>query len=274
MTGAAEPDHDRGPDAERAPERDSSASRGQALRGAVTGGSPARAYRELVAGADSWAGLLRYEIVAVWGARLPGAAGLAFRKALWPGLFLSADRTSVWGRGTSLRHPAKIRVGSEVVVDADCRLDAKGCGPGEFVLAEEVMVSRGCVVSAKEGGVRLGPRSTLGVNTVLYSFGGIEIGADVMIAAHCFVGGGRYEHRGASDVPMHERPLPGRGVEIGPDCWIGAGVVVGDGVRIGPGSVVGAGAVVLDDVPERTVVGGVPARRLGSRDVARSDPGR
>lgn len=92
-----------------------------------------------------------------------------------------------------------------------------------------------------------------------------------MIAAHCFLGGGSYEHRGRTDVPMHDQPLPGRGVEIGPDCWIGAAVTVPDGVRIGRGSVVGAGSVVLDDVPDRSVIAGVPARLVEERPAFRSD---
>lgn len=254
----------------RTPDRDDGEgrlreARGGELRGRVTGGSPARTYRDLVAGVDSWSALLVFEILAVWGGRIPGAAGLAFRKILWPGLFLDADRSAVWGRGVELRHPGKMCVESGVVADDGCRLDAKGCARGEFVLGEGAMISRGCILSAKEGAIRLGPEATLGANSVLYSFGGIEIGADTMIAANCFLGGGRYDHRGRTDVPMHAQPLRGRGVEVGEDCWIGAGAVVGDGVSIGRGSVVGAGAVVLEDVPEMTVVGGVPARRLGTR---------
>lgn len=41
---------------------------------------------------------------------------------------------------------------------------------------------------------------------------------------------------------------------------IGIGAIVLDGVRIGAGSVIGAGAVVTKDVPERSLVMGVPAK--------------
>lgn len=33
-------------------------------------------------------------------------------------------------------------------------------------------------------------------------------------------------------------------IEIGDDCWLGAGVKVCSGVKIGPGCVIGAGSVV------------------------------
>ena len=39
-------------------------------------------------------------------------------------------------------------------------------------------------------------------------------------------------------------------------------VTVRPGVTIGEGAIVGAGAVVTNDVPPRTVVGGVPAKVL------------
>lgn len=51
-------------------------------------------------------------------------------------------------------------------------------------------------------------------------------------------------------------------IEVGHDAWIGAGASILGGVSIGSESVVGAGAVVTEDVPSRTVVGGVPAEKI------------
>lgn len=52
-------------------------------------------------------------------------------------------------------------------------------------------------------------------------------------------------------------------------CLIGIGAIVLDGVRVGTGSIVGAGAVVTKDVPPRTLVAGVPAKRL--RDLSEEE---
>ena len=52
-------------------------------------------------------------------------------------------------------------------------------------------------------------------------------------------------------------------------CLIGIGAVVLDGVRVGAGSIVGAGAVVTKDVPPRSLVVGVPAKRL--REVSEAE---
>ncbi|MBC8135210.1 MAG: acyltransferase, partial [Fibrella sp.] len=51
-------------------------------------------------------------------------------------------------------------------------------------------------------------------------------------------------------------------VTIGDGAWIAANVTLLPGVTIGRGAVVAAGAVVTKDVPENTLVGGVPARIL------------
>lgn len=47
---------------------------------------------------------------------------------------------------------------------------------------------------------------------------------------------------------------------VDPHVYLGIGATVVDGVRIGAHSVVGAGAVVTEDVPDRVLVVGVPAR--------------
>lgn len=51
-------------------------------------------------------------------------------------------------------------------------------------------------------------------------------------------------------------------IKIGNHVWISANVTILSGVIIGDWAVVAAGAVVTKNVPELTVVGGVPAKVL------------
>jgi len=54
-------------------------------------------------------------------------------------------------------------------------------------------------------------------------------------------------------------------IQVGDGAWVGYDAVVLPGVTIGTGAVVGAGAVVTEDVPDWTVVGGVPAKPIAVR---------
>jgi len=58
----------------------------------------------------------------------------------------------------------------------------------------------------------------------------------------------------------HRAVIHSAHIETG--CLIGIGAVVLDGVRVGAGSIVGAGSVVTKDVPERSLVVGIPARKI------------
>lgn len=56
----------------------------------------------------------------------------------------------------------------------------------------------------------------------------------------------------------------GRPITIGDNCWFGAGAMVMPGVTIGDNCVIAAGAVVTKDVPDNSLVGGVPAKLIRS----------
>ena len=51
-------------------------------------------------------------------------------------------------------------------------------------------------------------------------------------------------------------------MKIGNDVWIGGNVTILPGITIGNNVVVAAGAVVTKDIPDNTLVAGVPARPI------------
>lgn len=58
-------------------------------------------------------------------------------------------------------------------------------------------------------------------------------------------------------------------VAIGDNCHIGMDAMIMPGVTIGKNCIVGARSVVTHDVPDNTVVAGVPARSIGTIDAYR-----
>lgn len=81
----------------------------------------------------------------------------------------------------------------------------------------------------------------------------VWIGPGTLIATvnHPLNPAGRRKHLGIAK-PIH----------IGNDVWIGGNVTILPGVTIGNNVVVAAGAVVTKDVPDNTLVGGVPAKKI------------
>lgn len=94
--------------------------------------------------------------------------------------------------------------------------------------------------------------------------GGISIGADTIVGPYAVIHSANHRYED-SEVPVRSQGYLLEPVSIGRDVWIGAHATVLPGVSIGDGAVIGAGAVVTRDVHPGAVVGGVPARPIGSR---------
>lgn len=107
------------------------------------------------------------------------------------------------------------------------------CGKNIHI-GKQVFINMGCKFQ-DQGGIFIGDGTLIGHNVVLATLNHAKSPKDrsTMIPA-----------------PIH----------IGNHVWIGSNATVLPGVTIGDGAIVAAGAVVTRDVPDNTVVGGIPAR--------------
>lgn len=221
-------------------------------------------YADLVVGRRGVWPLLKYELVTVLAANVPGALGLALRARLYPRLLGRAGRGVTFGSHVTLRHPHKITLGDNVVIDDGCCLDAKGTDNRGIAIADGVFIGRNTILSCKNGDIVIGENANIGFNVEIFSAARVTIGKNVLIAAYTYLVGGDHLYDRV-DVPVLYQGRTARGIEIGDNVWLGAHVVVTDGSTIGRDAIIGAGAVVVGEIPEFAVAAGVPARVIRDR---------
>ena len=222
-------------------------------------------YEELVVGRRGWGPLLKHELVVLISQNVPGALGLALRKTLYPSLLGACGTGVVFGQNVVLRHPHKIRIGSNVVIDDNCLLDAKGASNAGIRIGDGVFIGRNTILSCKNGDIHLESGANVGFNCEIFSASQVSIGRDTLLAAYCYVIGGDHDFSNPSEAVLTQERVS-RGVAIGAGAWLGAGAKILDGVTIGDRAVIGAAAVVRDAVPAGAVAVGIPARVIGQRE--------
>ena len=214
--------------------------------------------------------MLHYELITLLARRAPGALGLWLRSRLYPRLLGSCGRNVFFGSDVTLRHPHKIRIGNDVVVDDGCVLDAKGASNDGITIGNGVFLGRQTILTTKDGEIVLEDGVNVSAFCMIFSASGVRCGRNTLIAAYTYlVGGGHDLDR--TDVAIIEQARPSHGIAIGPNCWLGAGVTVLDGVTISRDVVIGANSVVTKDVEEFAVVAGSPAavvRRRAAKSVS------
>ena len=230
----------------------------------ASGKSSRAKYAELVVGRPGLGALVKYELVVMFAQSWPGALGLVIRKALYPMLLGSCGRNVVFGQHVVLRHPHKIHIGSNVVIDDNCLVDAKGESNRGIRIGDGVFVGRNTILSCKNGDIEIADGANIGFNCELFSASRVTVGKSVLMAAYSYVIGGDHDFSDPSKTVL-EQTRTSAGVAIGDGVWIGAGAKILDGVTIGDGAVIGAGAVVRESVPASAIAVGIPARVVASR---------
>jgi acetyltransferase-like isoleucine patch superfamily enzyme len=163
------------------------------------------------------------------------------RRVIFRAMCRTAGHAVQIGPGVVLKHPETMEVGNSVFIGAQTMI--QGRFDGTCRLGNHVWI---------------GPHSYFDArNLVLEDYVGWGPGAKVLGSSHTGE---------PIDVPIIATELKISPVIIGYGSDIGTNATILPGVHVGAHSIVGAGAVVTQNVPEYSVVAGVPARVIRRRN--------
>ena len=192
---------------------------------------------------------------------IPSVVGIGLR-AIFYRLMLHMDGLVAIERGVRIAFADHVWLAERVYLDQGVYLHA--C-PAGIRIGSRTIVMHGSILHVynfrdlPRSGIEIGEDSLIGEMNVLRGQGGIKIGNRVYTSPLVQILAVNHVYQDPIK-PFINQGITAEGIEIEDDVWVGAGAIVTDGVRIGQGAVVAAGAVVTQDVPEHTLVAGVPAR--------------
>lgn len=192
----------------------------------------------------------------------------AFRGFVHASLYGSSAVLHFRESRVSVIYAKNLRIGRGVTFSHGCLIDCfseYGIQIGDNVTVGRGAMIRGSgVIAARGQGVKIGSRSAIGSNNVIWGQGSVQIGQDCLFGPNVTIVSENHNYQ-SRDIPIRAQGETRGKVVIGDDCWLASGVTVTAGVTIGRGAVIGAGAVVTRDIPAYSIAVGIPACVVGSR---------
>jgi len=177
------------------------------------------------------------------------------------------------GPGVDLRYKRGICFGRGVVLSRGVSINGlakQGITLGDRVSIGAYSIIESSAVITKIGvGCHIGNDTGIGDFSFIGASGGVWIGSNVIMGQrvsfhsenHCFDN---------IDLPIRMQGVTRQGIHVKDDCWVGANVVFLDGAHVGKGCVVAAGSVVRGTIPPYSVVAGMPAKIVKTRQGLKS----
>lgn len=181
-----------------------------------------------------------------------GWARLRIAGAIAPGT-AAAERFRSFGKGSIMGFPTAvlygerhIRVGTGTTINTWVTM-AAGYHPTQPGLPDTV--------------ISIGNNSVIGMRSGIVAHESVTIGDDVWFGQEIYVTDANHGYSDPATPPGKQLGAHSA-VVIDDGCWIGHGSVILAGVHLGKHTVVAAGSVVRSSFPDRSVIGGVPAKLI------------
>lgn len=140
-----------------------------------------------------------------------------------------------------INKPQNVSVGDNSTILEGCRLDTY-------------------LIDEKYGKIIIGNNNYICYNFSAISGGDILLGDDILIASDVTIVSHNHGMNPESQLSYMHQELSAENVTVGDGCWIGEKVQIMPGVSIGKKCIIAAGAIVTKDIPDYSIVAGVPAK--------------
>jgi len=177
---------------------------------------------------------------------MPGTIGANLRYLIYRNKFAACGENVYISIGCVFRGFGNIVLGNDVGIGLYSQIYAGSRkGTGRITIGNDVYFNSNVMINAD-------------INCEITIEKNVIVGPNVVMRASNH----NYER---IDIPIRNQGHVSGTIVVREDVWIGANAVILPNVTIGRGVIVAAGAVVTNDVDDYEIVGGVPAKSIGSR---------
>lgn len=132
-------------------------------------------------------------------------------------------------------------------------------------IGKKSQISSFTKIKVSDGPLEIGHDTDIGTNCFISADkGGVYIGNYCLISPNVTIVGNNYKYN-RLDIPVCQQEKTSKGIKIGNDVWLGAGVAILDGAVIGNGVIVSPNSVVSSTIPDNVIVQGSPAKIIFRR---------
>jgi len=152
----------------------------------------------------------------------------------------------------------------EIIKDASVRIDptVKIFGTGKIILGPKVQIRAYAVIEI-DGTLEIGDQSVIGYHDFIQCSGDMKIGKGTLVGPNTVMLAS--SHR-ITNVPLVNEKMRRSFLTIGDNVWVGANCTINHGIVIGNNAIIGANSFVNKSVSADSIVGGVPAKLLRTRN--------